>query len=292
MESTTPIVRLTPYTDDPFGFVPIVPVAPPRLWTVWLMLPVAALVAAVTTALALLGLFFPVAAQLRAMALGPRRLFAALTAQPAGLFAAALAWGVALAGCALVAAALSPSAPSLAARLRLRECPRWPLLGLAGALTTAGVAHVGDGLAALAGVRGVLLGRAFTAMPVELAVLGALIAGVGVGAAEELFFRGYLQTRFEERVAPWAANVVVAVLFALSRGAVWPAAAALVAGLLYGWLARRVGSLLPSIAAHVLAATYAVLSMGRLGGGAKAVALGAAMMLAGVGALAWLTRRR
>ena len=292
MESTTPIVRLTPYTDDPFGFVPIVPISPPRLWTVWLMLPVAALVSAAATALALGALFFPVAPQLRAMALGPRRLFGALTAQPAGLFAAALAWALALAGCALVAAALSPSAPTLAARLRLRECPRWPLLGLAGALATLGVGVAGDCLRALAGGRGAALSRPFAAMPVELAVLGALIAGVGVGAAEELFFRGYLQTRFEERLAPWGANLLVAALFALSRGSPWPAASALAAGALYGWLARRAGSLLPSIAAHALAATCAVLTMGRFGGGAKAVALGAAMMVAGVGALARLTRRR
>jgi len=302
MTAPAPIVRLQRYDDDPFGPVPSA--APPRLWTVWAMIPVAAAVSSVAASATLGVLFYPAARQLRAMALGPSATVRSLLAQPAGYYAASLGACLALAGCALVAATLSPTEPSLRERLRLHEPPRWLLPGLAGAVAMVGVSRLGNSLREALGAFGVgpvgVMRQEFTGMSPELAVLGVLIVGVGAGVGEELLVRGYLQTRLEQRWPPWLANVVVALFFGLAHGETWHSTFAFGYGLLLGWLARRAGSILPSMTAHVLNNAFWVvmMSVGRTDRdawhhdrGVASFALGALLVGAGVAGVWALTGR-
>jgi membrane protease YdiL (CAAX protease family) len=80
------------------------------------------------------------------------------------------------------------------------------------------------------------------------------IAGVGVlaGVCEELFYRGPLQTAFVRKLPPWAAIVLVGVLFGAIHMdlAGLPVRAAL--GVLLGWIVWRGGSIYPAMLAHGL----------------------------------------
>lgn len=303
MTEPAPIVRLQRYdADDPFGPVPSS--QPPRLWTVWAMVPVAALAASLLASLSVGVLFFPAARQIRAMALGPGTLARSILAQPAGYYAAGLGTCLAFAGCALVAAALSPTAPSLRERLRLHEPPRWLLPGLAGAVAMAGVSRLGNSLREVLGAFGEgpvgVMRQDFTGMSAELTLLGVFVVGVGAGLGEELLFRGYLQTRLEQRWPPWLANVVVAALFGLAHGEPWHSTFAFGYGLLLGWVARRAGTILSSMTAHVLNNAFWVvmMSLGRADrdawhhdGGVASFAAGAALVGGGVAGVWALTRR-
>ena len=80
------------------------------------------------------------------------------------------------------------------------------------------------------------------------------IVGVGAlaGVFEELFYRGPLQTAFLRKLPPWAAIVLVGLLFGAIHMdlAGLPMRAAL--GVLLGWLVWRSGSIYPAMLAHGL----------------------------------------
>ena len=75
-----------------------------------------------------------------------------------------------------------------------------------------------------------------------MAVLGPL--------AEELTFRGVIQTRLERAMPPWLALVLQAAIFGLVHGTPIQMVYAFLMGLAFGFLRRRTGSILPSFAAH------------------------------------------
>lgn len=75
-----------------------------------------------------------------------------------------------------------------------------------------------------------------------MAVLGPL--------AEELTFRGVIQTRLERAMPPWLALVLQAAIFGLVHGTPIQMAYAFLVGLAFGFLRRRTGSILPGFAAH------------------------------------------
>ena len=75
-----------------------------------------------------------------------------------------------------------------------------------------------------------------------MAVLGPL--------AEELTFRGIIQTRLERAMPPWLALVLQAAIFGLVHGTPIPMVYAFLMGLAFGFLRRRTGSILPGFAAH------------------------------------------
>src|SRR5262249_19193098 len=79
-----------------------------------------------------------------------------------------------------------------------------------------------------------------------------LVIGIMAGAAEEIFFRGYMQTRLREAWPKWPAIAATAVGFALLHLEWLHAVLALMLGLWLGFATERVGSALPSIAAHVI----------------------------------------
>lgn len=69
---------------------------------------------------------------------------------------------------------------------------------------------------------------------------------------EEVTFRGLIMSRLHRVMPGWLAAVLTALIFGLCHGqAVWIAYAT-VLGLFFCWLALRSGSILPSLAAHVL----------------------------------------
>jgi uncharacterized protein len=79
-----------------------------------------------------------------------------------------------------------------------------------------------------------------------------VVIGVFAGSAEEVFFRGYMQSRLRERWSPALAVVVTSVAFGLLHLEWLHAALALALGIWLGFVTERAGSALPAIAAHVI----------------------------------------
>ena len=79
-----------------------------------------------------------------------------------------------------------------------------------------------------------------------------VVIGVLAGSAEEVFFRGYMQTRLRERFAPALAIVVTSAAFALLHLEWIHASMALALGFWLGFVTERAGSALPAVAAHVI----------------------------------------
>ena len=68
--------------------------------------------------------------------------------------------------------------------------------------------------------------------------------------AEELVFRGVIQSRLERAMPVWIAMVLQAVLFGFIHGTPVQIGYAFLMGLLFGYIRYRTGSILPTIAAH------------------------------------------
>ena len=86
--------------------------------------------------------------------------------------------------------------------------------------------------------------------------------------AEELVFRGIIQTRLLRAMPTWTAVVLQAVLFGIIHGTPIQIVYALLLGLALGFLRSRTGSILPGFAAH---AAFNAMNdpLGLLGGGAE-----------------------
>ena len=101
--------------------------------------------------------------------------------------------------------------------------------------------------------------------------------------AEELVFRGIIQTRLLRAMPVWAAVVLQAVLFGVTHGTPVQMAYAFLMGLVFGLLRSRTGSILPGFAAH---AAFNAMNdpLGLFGGAAEswyALAVMAAVSAAG-----------
>ena len=81
-------------------------------------------------------------------------------------------------------------------------------------------------------------------------LIPALSIAVAGPLAEELMFRGVIQTRLEQAMPVWAAVVLQAVLFGVTHGTPVQMAYAFLMGLVFGLLRSRTGSILPGFAAH------------------------------------------
>jgi len=80
----------------------------------------------------------------------------------------------------------------------------------------------------------------------------AVWAGLGIGGlSEELFFRGFMQTRLQQRWGGWGI-VVAAALFGAMHWDVTHTPITFAEGLLLGVVARRSRSILPCVGAHAL----------------------------------------
>jgi membrane protease YdiL (CAAX protease family) len=79
-----------------------------------------------------------------------------------------------------------------------------------------------------------------------------LVLGFGAGIAEEVFFRGYMQSRLREHWPVPAAVVVTSLAFAVLHLSAVHAVVALALGLYLGFVAEVSGSTLPPIVCHVV----------------------------------------
>lgn len=113
-----------------------------------------------------------------------------------------------------------------------------------------------DSLSTLAG-----LGQRGTMPAIRRALAGAqggelfgavVVLGVIAGASEEMFFRGFMQTRLRAAWRPGPAILATSAAFALLHMEWIHAAMAFVLGLYLGALTERAGSALPAIACHVV----------------------------------------
>lgn len=148
---------------------------------------------------------------------------------------------------------LSGEPPSV----RLRTAPgrlSWPGVGLA-VLGLLALSQFFDALLVLLGLRdrGALgvLHDAIAPMSGVMIVPMLLVAGVLAAAAEELFFRGFMQTRLAARLSRWRAIAITAAGFALFHLDPVHAAFALSVGLFLGWTTELADSIRPAIGAHV-----------------------------------------
>ena len=82
--------------------------------------------------------------------------------------------------------------------------------------------------------------------------LAVITIGLGAGIGEELFFRGFMQTRLRERWGPWPAIVVTAAAFGLVHLDPFHVTFAFVVGLALGWITEVTGSIVPAVIAHVV----------------------------------------
>jgi membrane protease YdiL (CAAX protease family) len=90
-------------------------------------------------------------------------------------------------------------------------------------------------------------------------VLAVAIIGLLAGTAEELFFRGYMQTRLQQRLGAWAAVAIASALFGVLHLDPVHSPVALLMGFYLGYLAVSSGTIWLSIAAHVANNVVAVI---------------------------------
>lgn len=122
-----------------------------------------------------------------------------------------------------------------------------------------GLLALGQALDSLAIVLG--LGREGALWEARQALAGAageqlfaavVIIGPLAGTAEELFFRGFMQTRLRARWSPPVAVALTSACFALLHIEWLHALMAFVLGLYLGYITERSGSALPAAACHVV----------------------------------------
>lgn len=185
-----------------------------------------------------------------------------LTASTPGLAVAALISSSGLGGAALLGAWLSPEPW----RRRLRVTGSGVTAGrvVLVVLGLLAVSQALDSCVSLLGLQGFgaldhinrVIGRASGGM---LALLTVAVA-LGPGVAEEMFFRGYMQTRLAQRYGPALAIAVAAACFGLLHFDLLHTPVAAVLGVFLGWTVERTGSIVPAMVAHVVNNLVAVLT--------------------------------
>jgi membrane protease YdiL (CAAX protease family) len=130
-------------------------------------------------------------------------------------------------------------------------------------------------------------GLAQMSLPVALFAV-AVLPGIG----EELFFRGFIQTRLTARWGSRLGIVVTALLFGLMHGDPVHSSVTFFMGLSLGWIYERTGSLWPSIAAHAVNNAVSTLMVhSHLNVGLPA-SLQIALALLVAGGVMWLMRQQ
>jgi len=171
-----------------------------------------------------------------------------------GISASALGFSLALGAFALLLGGVSPA--PWRRRLRLEPSPLgWGGLGLA-VLAFLALSTVTDSLVRLLGLqhRGTMgrLVAAFEGASPGALALGVVGVGLAAGTAEEIFFRGFMQSRLVERWGRWTGIAVTSLAFGVYHLDALQGGFAVAVGLYLGWLADRTGSVRPAAAAHVV----------------------------------------
>ena len=216
-------------------------VDPPRLWPVF--------VAYVLAFVSIVGFSLVAAAIVRAAfpELSEREVFEGLP----GL----LAGGIASSAALMVTVAMA-ARPAAAARLRLLPGRETGDHLAAMILGTLALGQLLDSATMLAGLgnRGAMavIRRAIESAAGPELFAAVIVIGFLAGAAEEVFFRGYMQTRLRERWPAPAAIVVTSVAFGLLHLEWLHALLALALGLWLGVITEQAGSALPAVASHIV----------------------------------------
>ena len=95
------------------------------------------------------------------------------------------------------------------------------------------------------------LGTNWESSSIDIAFLFLSVAIV-TPIAEELFFRGYLLDAINRKHGDWTAIIWSSILFGLVHVSPFVIGSAFMGGIIYGWIRMRTGSLLPSIACHMM----------------------------------------
>jgi len=213
----------------------------PRLWPVWLSC-VAAFVAIVAFSLLAVAIVRSLYPDLSERA--------ALEGLP-GLLAGSIA-----SSAAFVLTALIASGSAAPAALRLvpgRETGRTLLLVVAGMLA---LGQTLDSLTVLAGLAHqgnmVMIRQALAQAVGPDLFLAVLVVGVLAGTAEEIFFRGYMQTRLVQRLSRGVAVFVTSLCFGVFHLDWLHGLLALILGLYLGWITELTDSALPAVVCHVI----------------------------------------
>jgi membrane protease YdiL (CAAX protease family) len=238
--------------DAPLLFPPALPAPPPvevkpRVWPVFVAF---AVLLAAELAVAAVVLVLVTLARYGLAGL-PGKISMVAESAP-GLLGSFVCTMLLVAGVALAGAWLSPLC--WRDRLRLRRVPlRLPVL-LAGTL---GAISVGMVFSALMELHWLprshaldVLDRLLQSLSPPMAVLAVLLLGLLPGLMEELFFRGYVQTRL---VARWGAVWGIfwtALMFGISHLDLMQGAFAVVVGCLLGFITVRTGSIVPAMLCH------------------------------------------
>jgi hypothetical protein len=179
---------------------------------------------------------------------------AAFALSAAGMMAVAATNGVVLCAVALVAARLQGG--PVVARLRLgstRASPLGASMAVAGML---GLSFACGAVIALVGARegGTMdaIADALRSPAPGRFVLAIATIGIVPGVAEEMFFRGLVQTRLAASWGRWPAIAATAGAFGLIHVDPIQGSVAFVAGLFLGWSAERLGGIRPAVAAHAI----------------------------------------
>jgi membrane protease YdiL (CAAX protease family) len=184
---------------------------------------------------------------------------------------------------AFVLTALIASGSPMPAALRLapgRESGLTLVLGVVGMLA---LGQTLDSLIVLAGLADygniLLIRRALEHAAGPDLFLAVLVVGVLAGSAEEIFFRGYMQSRLVQRLPRGVAVLVTALCFGVFHLDWIHSVLAVILGLYLGWLTELTGSALPAVVCHVVNnALFTILtaSWGGVEGREFNVAMGAA----------------
>jgi uncharacterized protein len=223
----------------------------PRVWTIFAAFVVLALAGMLTATLAAATFAFIVTGgnvldlQREATAIAERPMFLLVSSASMTLWSALIAamstWGI---------------EGSARARLRL-GAPRAPTYVYAlVALAVLAVSQVAASAIHLAGVDDVgamsHMSRVVAGMPLADYLASLVIFGVAAPIGEELFFRGFVQTRLSARWGATAGVVVTAFLFGLLHADPVQSVAAFAIGVVLGWAVELTGSIRPAIVAHVV----------------------------------------
>jgi membrane protease YdiL (CAAX protease family) len=155
----------------------------------------------------------------------------------------------------LVAAALLFGRPFTPARFGLVSGRARSLDVLLVAAGTVALADVVDSLVTLAGfsnsgsiaaMRQAIEGAAGWGLVATVSIIGPV-----AGFAEELFFRGFMQTRLSERWGPWRAVLWASFCFGFLHFDLIHSTEAFLIGLWLGHATERTGSLWPAVVGHV-----------------------------------------
>lgn len=242
---------------------------PPRVWPVFVILPLAfmAVLAASAMALTIAGVFLafersPIALQ--------ERLDTFSHSAP-GVLSLVLASALAMASAAMLAALLSPERFVTRLRLTPMRIGAFDVLlgavGLAGLSSSIGALYellrpLLDTLFQSAGLsnKGTidLMNKAFAGMSPAMTAAAVFCVGVMPGLGEELLFRGFVQTRLEQRWRPQIAIPITAIAFGVYHLDILQGLFAAFAGLWLGFVASRARSIVPTMIAHASSNAIAV----------------------------------